>query len=267
MARSITRCELTHIARDPIDYDRAVLQHSNYCDRLEARGLEVLRLPADEAYPDCCFVEDVALVLDELAILTMPGAPSRRGELAPVAQALRPFRRRIESLELPGTLDGGDVLVLGRLIYAGLTARTNQAGIDALQSIVAPFDYEVVPVSVTGCLHLKSAVTALDAHTLLANRAWFDSSDFHAKDFVDVHAAEPGAANALRVRDEIWAHPGFPRTFERLAKLGYPVVPMDISEFVKAEAALTCKSVIFRATPPQAVRAEVNSAFALEGVI
>jgi len=246
VARSITRCELTHIARDPIDYERAVLQHRSYCDRLEALGLEVLKLPVDEAYPDGCFVEDVALVLDELAILTMPGAASRRGELAPVAQALRPFRRRIERLELPATLDGGDVLVFGRLIYAGLSARSNQAGIDALQRIVTPLDYEVVPVKVTGCLHLKSAVTALDPHTLLANRAWFDSSDFHAKDFVDVHEAEPGAANALRVRDELWAHPGFPRTFERLVKIGCPVVPMDISEFVKAEAALTCKSLLFR---------------------
>lgn len=246
VARSITRCELTHIAREPIDYDRAVLQHRSYCDRLEALGLEVLKLPADEAYPDCCFVEDVALVLDELAILTMPGAPSRRGELGPVAQALRPLRRRVERLELPGTLDGGDVLVFGRVIYAGLSARTNQLGIDALQQIVAPFDYEVVPVTVTGCLHLKSAVTALDAHTLLANRAWFDSSYVRAEDFVDVDLAEPGAANVLRVRGELWAHPGFPRTLERLVKIGCPVVPMEISEFVKAEAALTCKSVLFR---------------------
>ncbi len=246
VARSISRCEITHIAREPIDFARAVAQHEAYVAGLEGSGVLVVRLPADEAYPDGCFVEDAAIVLDELAVIARPGAASRRGETASVEAALRPFRERVVRLSLPATLDGGDVLVHGRSLYVGRTGRTNAAGIEALRGLVAPFGYRVVPIAVTGCLHLKSAVSAIDERTLLANRAWFDASALGSVDLLDVDAAEPGAANVLRVGSELWAHPGYPRTFERLAGLGQRVVPMDISEFVKAEAALTCKSLLFR---------------------
>lgn len=246
VARSIERCELTHIAREPIDFAQALAQHEAYVAGLQRNGVEVVRLPADEAYPDGCFVEDAAIVLDELALITMPGAASRRGELAGVEAALRPFRREIARLALPATLDGGDVLVFGRRVLVGRTTRTNDAGIDALRATLAPHGYSVAAVDVPGCLHLKSAVTALDADTLLANRAWLGVAPFGAARVVDVDPAEPGAANVLRVGEELWAHPGYPRTFERLRDLGYPVVAMDISEFVKAEAALTCKSLLFR---------------------
>jgi dimethylargininase len=246
VARSIERCELTHLTRDTIDYPRAVDQHRAYCERLETLGLEVLRLPAEERFPDGCFVEDVAVVLDEIAIVTRPGAASRRGETRGVAEALGQYRTDVATLTPPGTLDGGDVLVCGRRIYVGRTPRTNAAGIEALGRFVARYDYQVIPVAVRGCLHLKSAVSAVDDHTLLANRQWFDTSGFHATTWIDVADGEPGAANVLRVRAELWAHPGYPRTFEHLARAGHPAVAMDISEFVKAEAALTCKSLIFK---------------------
>jgi dimethylargininase len=171
---------------------------------------------------------------------------SRRGELADVDRALRPFRSRIVRLALPATLDGGDVLVFGRRVFVGRTTRTNDAGIAALGAALAPHGYSVTAVAVPGCLHLKSAATALDSETLIANRAWLDTAPFGSARWVDVDATEPGAANVLRVAGELWAHPGYPRTFERLAGLAYPVVEMDISEFVKAEAALTCKSLLFR---------------------
>lgn len=248
VSRSIERCELTHLAREPIDYDRAVAQHEAYCAGLAAAGLELVRLPADEAYPDGCFVEDVAVVLDEIAIVTRPGAASRRGETAAVAEALRRYRTNVVTLRGTATVDGGDVLVCGKEIYVGQTPRTNAEGTEALRRAVAPFGYEVTPVAVTGCLHLKSAVTAVDDVTLLANRLWFDASEFHLPGFIDVPADEPGAANVLRVRGQLWAHPGFPKTFERLVKCGYDPLPMDIAEFVKAEAALTCKSLLFRRT-------------------
>jgi dimethylargininase len=247
VARSIERCELTFLDRVPIDYERAAAQHRDYCQRLEALGLEVLRLPADEGLPDCCFVEDVAVVLDEAAILTRPGASSRRAESPAIEAALAPHRE-IERIEAPGTLEGGDVLVVGRRIFVGLTTRSNQSGIQTLGRIAAPHGYEVVPVRVHGCLHLKSAVTALDDGALLANRAWFDTAPLKGLRIVDVAQEEPGAANVLRVRGELWAHPGFPRTLERLDREGYRVTPVDISEFVKAEAALTCKSLLFRRT-------------------
>jgi dimethylargininase len=245
VSRSIERCELTFLDRTPIDYPRAVAQHRDYCDGLAALGLEVLRLPADEAFPDACFVEDTAVVLDEVAILTRPGAVSRRGEVAAIEAALAPFRR-IERIEAPATLEGGDVLVMGRRIFVGATTRTNPAGIRALREITAPFGYRVIPVGVPGCLHLKSATSAVDDETLLANRAWLDPEPLSGLRILDVAPEEPGATNLLRVRGEIWAHSGYPRTLDVLDRAGYRITPLDISEFVKAEGSLTCKSLLFR---------------------
>ena len=245
-ARSLAHCELTFIERATIDAAGAAAQHQHYCARLEALGVEVVRLAADEAQPDCCFVEDTAVVLDELAIVTALGTASRRGETAVIAAELAKHRSEIAHIVAPATLEGGDVLVVGRRLFVGRTTRTNEAGIAALR-------YHVVAVRVPGCLHLKSAVTALDDDTLLAHRAFIDAADLANAQAVggcrviDVDADEPGAANVLRVGGEIWGHAGYPRTLERIARAGYRVVAVDISELVKAEAALTCLSLLFRA--------------------
>ena len=241
----ISRCELTYVQREPIDYDRAVAQHDDYCHRLENLGLDVVRLPADPACPDCCFVEDAAIVLDEIAIITVMGSPARQAESPAIDRALRPHRR-IARMSPPATLDGGDVLRMHRTLFVGASSRTNAAGIEALRDVVRPLDYDVVPVAVTGCLHLKSAVTALDDDTVLANTEWFDAQPLSKFKAIGVAPEEPGAANALRVRGEVWAYAGFPRTAERIEQAGFHVTPVDISEFVKAEAALTCKSILFR---------------------
>ncbi|MDP2340419.1 MAG: dimethylargininase [Deltaproteobacteria bacterium] len=246
LARSMERCELTFIDRHAIDHQRAAAQHERYCERLVALGLEVIRLPADEAQPDCCFIEDTAVVLDEVAVITCLGSPARRGETPAVERELSKHRP-IARIEWPATLDGGDVLVVGRTILVGSTTRTNAAGIEALRGITAPFGYELTVLRVPGCLHLKSAVTALDDETLLANRGLVELEPVKQQyRVVDVDVGEPGAANVLRVRDEVWAHPGYPRTFEKLQGLGVHVVGVDISEFVKAEGALTCKSLLLR---------------------
>lgn len=250
VALSIAQCELTFVDRVVIDFERAALQHAAYCERLEALGIEVIRLRPDEQCPDCCFVEDTAVVLDEVAVLTNMGSPARRAESTAMGVELGRHcggSRRLQCLEAPATLDGGDVLVMGRQIFVGQTTRTNLAGIEGLRRFTVPWGYEVVPLSVSGCLHLKSAVSAVDDETLLANSGWVDLSGLSRRfRIVDVDFREPGAANVLSVRGEVWAHPGFPRTFERLQTLGHEVVPLDISEFVKAEGALTCKSVLFR---------------------
>jgi dimethylargininase len=248
--RSITRCELTHIAREPIHFDRALAQHEAYCHELAALGLQVIRRPADDAHPDCCFVEDTAVVLDEVAVITALGAPSRRGETPAVASVLRRYRPLLH-IELPATVEGGDVLRLGKTLFCGRTSRSNDAGIAALAAAVSPFGYRVIPVPVTGCLHLKSAVTALSAdgeeETLLINPAWVEPSALGRFRFLEVAPTEPEAANVLRVRGTVLLHPGFPRTLERVARAGYTIAPSDISEFLKAEAALTCKSLLLRA--------------------
>jgi dimethylargininase len=243
---SLARCELTYLEREPIDLGRAVAQHAAYVDLLRGGlGLDVVEIPADDALPDGCFVEDTAVVLDEAALLTMPEAASRRGELDAVAGVLSRFRF-LERTALPATIEGGDVLRVGRTVFVGRSARTNSGGIDRLRAFAEPFGYAVVPVEVTGCLHLKSAVTALDDGRLLANTAWIDPRPLAGLEIVEVAEEEPGAANVLRVDDALVAHPGFPRTLERLSALGYEPRALDVSEFLKAEAALTCKSLLLR---------------------
>lgn len=240
---SLARCELTHLEREPIDLERAVAQHGCYLDLLRSLGLAVVELPADAELPDCCFVEDVAVILDEVALLAMPGVASRRGELPAVAEALARFRP-LAGTELPATLEGGDVLRVGRTLYVGRSARTNAAGIARLRAVAEPIAYRVVEVAVTGCLHLKSAVTALDHGRILANPAWIDMRPFRGLEVLDVAPEEPGAANVLRVEGLVIAHPGFPRTLDRITTLGYAIRTLDVSEFLKAEAALTCKSLL-----------------------
>ncbi len=243
---SFARCELSFISRQPIDLVKAQAQHHAYEKLLANLGVRVISLPAEPDLPDSMFVEDPALVLDELAIIFPLGAESRRREAPSLAAALQPFRK-LEQVRLPGMVEGGDILRVGRKLFVGLTARSNSDGIAQLARITAPYRYEVVGVPVTGCLHLKSAVTALDDHTLLANRAWFDTSFFSEYDWVDVDPAEPPAGNVLTVAGAAIFPASFPRTRERIEARGFRVTFLDISELQKAESALTCSSLIFDA--------------------
>ena len=243
VSTDLDRCELTHLERQPIDVARAQAQHEAYCRALESLGLTVVRLPGDAALPDCCFIEDTAIVLDEVAVLTRPGAESRRGELPVVDAALR-VHRRVVRIEAPGTLDGGDVLHVGRRLFVGLSSRTTEAGCLALRAAVAPFGYDVVPVAVRGVLHLKSAVTALDDRTLLANPDWIEPGPFAGLELVPVPRQEPHAANVLAVGGRALLHAGFPLTASLLERRGQRPLAVDVSEFVKAEAGVTCKSLL-----------------------
>ena len=243
----IVNCELTFVARQAIELARAEAQHRAYQELLEKLGARVISLPAEAALPDSMFVEDPAIVLDELAIIFPLGTESRRAEGASIAEALAKFRK-IARVDLPGTAEGGDVLRVGRRLFAGLSNRTNAEGIRQLASIVAPYGYEVVSVAVTGCLHLKSAVTYIGRNTLLANRAWFDSKPFSGFEWVDVAPGEPHAANALALGGTVIFPASFPQTRARLEARGFGVTLLDISELQKAESGLTCSSLLFDAT-------------------
>jgi dimethylargininase len=243
---AIARCELSFIPRQPIDLAKARAEHHAYEELLGRLGARVISLPAEAGLPDSMFVEDAALVLDELAVIFPLGTESRRPEAATVAAALEPFRK-LEHVRLPGTVEGGDILRLGRRLFVGLTERSNPNGVSQLSGVVAPFGYSVVGVPVNGCLHLKSAVTALDERTLVANRAWFDSSLFAGCDWVDVDPAEPAAANALALSGKVVFPASFPRTRARIEARGFPVIASDIAELQKAESGLTCSSLIFEA--------------------
>ncbi len=238
-------CELTYREREPIDAERAALQHKGYCEALRACGARVVTLARVDELPDSVFVEDTAIVLDEVAVLTRPGVESRRGEVALIEQEVARLRPVVK-VQPPATLEGGDVMRVGRRLYVGLSPRTNVEGAEALRRFAAPHGYEVLTVEPRGCLHLKSGCSALDDETVLVNPEWVDARAFGECEVVAVDAAEPSAANVLRVGGSVCVSAAFPRTAALLSARGYEVRAVDVSEFAKAEGALTCMSLLFR---------------------
>jgi len=209
-------------------------------------GLAVLTLPVEPDLPDSVFVEDPAVVVDEVAVILRMGAESRRAESESLARALAPYRH-LRYLREPATLEGGDVVRVGRHIFVGLSGRTNRAGIRQLADELEPLGYMVHAVEMRGCLHLKSACCSLGGGLLLANREWVDTAPFAGLRIVDVAPGEPAAADVLAIGDTLLIPAAFPATAERLAGLGRPVIPLDVSELMKAEAGVTCMSVVFQA--------------------
>jgi dimethylargininase len=242
---SIVECELTHLTRQPIDLDRARTEHLAYEDALRAAGCRVERLSAGDDMPDSVFIEDTAVVVDEVAVIARPGALSRRVETAAVVDSMRRFRK-LRTIVGPGTLDGGDVLVVGRQVFVGRSSRTNEEGCDQLTAALEPYDYQVRTVEVRGCLHLKSAVTALTDDLLLVNAAWLPAEPFAAFECIEVHPEEAMAANALRVGDAIIVPAMFPRTRDRIERQNLRVLTVEAAELAKAEGAVTCCSLVFR---------------------
>ena len=254
---SITRCELTHLTREPIDYARAVAQHAQYEAALASLGCRVERLPEAPDLPDSVFVEDAAVVFDGLAVITWPGAASRRPEVAALAAALAPHRP-LGFIQAPGTLDGGDVLVTPGKVFVGISGRTNDEGVGQLRALLVPHGYEVIAVPVTGCLHLKSAVTAVflppqgGRSILLINPDWVDRAYFGGFELIEVDPAEPAAANVLRLGGRVICAQEYPKTRERLSVRGLVTEPVPAGELAKAEGGVTCCSVIVSVTgqPP-----------------
>ncbi len=242
---ALARCELTHLTRQPIDVEHAKEQHREYERQLVEAGCRVERISSGPDMPDSVFVEDAAVVFDALALVTRPGAPSRRAETAAVTEALREYRD-IRTIEPPGTMDGGDVLVVGRRVFVGRSSRTNDAAIDQTRRLLAPHGYTVDAVDVSDCLHLKTAVTALADDLLLMNPMWLPSEPFAAFDRIEVDPGEPMAANALKIGGRVIYPASFPRTLERIERHGLPVRVVEVGELQKAEGAVTCCSLVFR---------------------
>ena len=245
VSRSIADCELTHHERKPIELENARLQHHANEQTLRSLGVEVVSLPEEPRLPGAVFVEDAAVVLDECAIITRPGADSRKPETESIARALAPYRK-LFPIQSPGTVDGGDVLVVGKAVFVGLSGRSNRPAIDQMQIMLAPYGYSVHGVTVSGCLHLKSAVTQAAQDTLLINPAWADKANFTGMKFIEVDPSEPYAANALLIGKAVLYQPAYPKTLARLEAAGIHPVIVDQSELAKAEGALTCCSLIFR---------------------
>ncbi len=256
VSSSINDCELSFHARQPIDVAKAIAQHKAYQGCLAELGVRVVSLPTEPGLPDAVFVEDPAVVVDEVAVISIMGVPSRRPEAGSLAETLsryRPLRFLVE----PATLDGGDVLRIGRSVFVGLSRRTNRDGIAQLSELLRIYDYRVQPVEVKGCLHLKSACSYIGNDTVLVNRSWIDAERLHGFELLDVPEEEPAAANALLLNDVVIMPASFPKTRALLEKQGFesPDSPqatalrrvrmIDLSELQKAEAGVTCSSLIF----------------------
>jgi len=257
VSAAFARCELTHLAREPIDVERARRQHEEYEALLAELGCSLLRIAEEPELPDSVFVEDAAIVFDELAVITRPGAESRRGETRSVADALA-AHRPLARIEAPGTLDGGDVLRVGKHVFVGESSRSNAEGIAQLRAALASHGYAVTGVALRDCLHLKTAVTELKTAmteisdgVLLVNPTWIEpaafATAFAAYDLIEVDPAEPFAANALRIGDTVVMPAAFPRTAARVRARGIDVRTVEVDEMAKAEGGVTCCSVVFTA--------------------
>jgi len=247
VSASLAGCELTWLARQPIDLAKAVAEHDAYERCLADLGARVISLPALDAHPDAVFVEDPAIVLDEVAVITTMGAASRRGERESLAAAIAPFRPLMHMRE-PAKLEGGDVMRVGRDLFVGLSARSDEAGITQLADELRPFGYTVQAVELYECLHLKSACCCIGDDTILVNFDWVEPAPFLHYRTIGVASGEPGAANVLRVGDTLVMPTAFPATASLLRRNGFRVVELDMTELMKAESGVTCSSLLFDAT-------------------
>jgi dimethylargininase len=243
VSASLSRCELTHQDRVTIDLDRARRQHDAMERVLESLGVIVRRVPGADELPDAVFVEDTAVVVEGIAVMTRPGAVSRRGETDGVAAVLADYRPVVR-MTAPATLDGGDVLRIAKTLYVGLSSRTNRAGVEQLRGFVGPLGYRVATTLLSGCLHLKSAVTAIGDNLVLVNPQWMAGDAIDGMDRIEIDPGEPMAANALRVGDAVVYPSHYPRTRRRLEDRGIRVVEIECDELAKAEGAVTCCSVL-----------------------
>src|SRR5216110_1176870 len=244
VSASINNCQLSFHARQPIEVAKAIAQHKAYRSCLAELGVWVVSLPAEPELPDAVFVEDPAVVVDEVAVISVMGTPSRRPEARSIADALSGYLP-LKFLVEPAALDGGDVLRIGRRVFAGFSQRSNSEGIVQLHDVLQAYDYQLQSVEVRGCLHLKSACSYIGNDTILINRAWIDAERFRGFQLLDVPDEEPAAANALLIKDVVVIPASFPKTRALLEQRGFRVRTIDLSELQKAEAGVTCGSLIF----------------------
>jgi dimethylargininase len=240
---AMSDCLLTFVARAAIDQNRALKQHDDYCRVLRECGLAVRTLDANRELPDCAFVEDLAVVLDDVAVVARPGTPARRLEIAAIEPVLRDYRP-IERIAGPATLEGGDVLRVGRKLLVGLSSRSSPSGVSALEALVRRFGYVVRAVPVRGCLHLKTACTALPDGRLIVNREWVDVDALLGFELVDVPASESWGANIACVGGRVIAAAASPATVDLIGGLGFEVRTVELDEFAKAEGGVTCLSLL-----------------------
>ncbi len=245
VSESIDDCELTFMQRHPINLDKAIQQHAEYEKCVAELGCEIVKLPAEPQLPDAVFVEDPAVVLDEIAIVAASRAENRIREIQTVEPLLSQYRN-LKHLELPATLDGGDVVVIDKSVFVGRSSRTNDIAFFQLDEMLKPFGYDVIRVKIQNCLHLKTGCTYIGKRTVIANPDWVDVSSFSDFTILKIDKKEAWASNTIEINGRVLCSSKFPRTNSILKKSGFVIKPIDISEFQKAEAGLTCLSLLFK---------------------
>jgi dimethylargininase len=227
------------------DYRLALDQHSTYIEVLESLGLEITALLPDSRFPDSTFVEDVALCTPKLAVITSPGASSRKGEEVEMAEVLGSFYDHVETIEAPGTLEAGDVMIAGSHFYVGISDRTNHAGAEQLISFLKKYGMSGEKVELTGLLHLKSGVSYLEDNILLVGKDLSDLPAFYDFRKIEVPADEACAANSLWVNGTVLVPAGFHATRAKIEQAGIKTIAVDVSEFRKLDGGLSCLSLRF----------------------
>jgi len=227
------------------EYSKALVQHADYIDALKECGLQVTVLPADEEFPDSTFVEDAALLTRRCAILTNPGAPTRNQETRSILPAIRKFYTELEVIEAPGTIEGGDIMMVGDHFYIGLSERTNEAGAEQMITILNRYGLRGSVVELNEVLHLKTGLGYLENNNLLACGEFPGKPEFRQFNILQVDPDEAYAANSVWVNDTVLVPMGFPGTRDLIASAGYRIREVDVSEFQKLDGGLSCLSLRF----------------------
>ena len=227
------------------DFPKAMQQHQAYVEALQSCGLDVMVLEADSRFPDSVFVEDVALCTPECAIITNPGAPSRNGEKLAIKPVLEAYYDQVESIDPPGTLDGGDVIMVGRHFYIGISGRTNRDGARQLARILEEYKMSVSTIPLKHMLHLKSGLSYLEQNRLLISQEFLNHPELAGFKKIPVKPGEAYAANSLWVNSTVLVPAGFPGTLSKIQEAGYSTITLDVSEFRKLDGGLSCLSLRF----------------------
>ena len=226
-------------------YEKALAQHSNYVKALESCGLEVLVLDAIEQYPDSTFIEDIALLTTECAIITNPGAPSRKGETEGIKEILRNYYLNIEEIKDPGTVEAGDIMMVGSHFYIGISARTNQAGAQQMISLLEKYGLSGSVIKLEEVLHLKTGLSYLERNNLVAAGEFLEKEEFKNFNLLEIDDEESYAANCIWVNGTVLIPKGFPRAKRTIENADYQTIELDVSEFQKLDGGLSCLSLRF----------------------
>lgn len=227
------------------DYQLTLDQHGHYVEALKSCGLEVTVIDADDRYPDSMFIEDTALLVPRCAIVTYPGAEARRGEVDAVASQLAGFYDRIDAIQSPGTVDAGDIMMVGEHCYIGLSERTNAEGASQMIGYLQAAGYNGSTISISESLHLKSSVSYLENNNLAVTGELCDKSEFADFNRIEIDQSERSAANCVWINDHVLIASGKPQTTEEIRALGYSMIELDVSEFEKLDGGLSCLSLRF----------------------